>query len=73
MPKIDAEVFSVTVIQVLLERLVELGVIDASDQRAIYLEAAEVLTQTGDKSYAETITYLKFIGYGADVDSDAEK
>jgi hypothetical protein len=66
MPKIDAEVFSVTVIQVLLERLVENGVITAVDQRAIYLEAAEVLTRSGDKGDSETITYLKYLAYGVD-------
>jgi hypothetical protein len=70
MPKIDAEVLSVTVIQVLLERLVENGVISAVDQRAIYLESAEVLTRAGDKGDAETITYLKYLAYGVDTGED---
>lgn len=70
MSKIDAEVFSITMIQVILERLVALDIITANDQRAMYLEAADVLTERGARRYAETINYLKFIGHGADADTD---
>ena len=70
MSKIDETMFSITMIQVMLERLVALGVITANDQRAMYLEAADVLTQRGARRYAETINYLKFIGHGADADTD---
>jgi len=70
MSKIDETMFSITMIQVMLERLVALGVITANDQRAMYLDAADVLTQRGARRYAETINYLKFIGHGTDADTD---
>ena len=70
MSKIDETMFSITMIQVMLERFVALGVITANDQRAMYLEAADVLTQRGARRYAETINYLKFIGNGTDADTD---
>lgn len=67
---IDEPLFSVTMIQIMLEKLVTLGVISADDQRAMYLEAAAVLEAADNKADADTITYLKFLAYGADASSD---
>ncbi len=67
---IDEQLFSVTLIQVILERLVANGVITGTDQRAIYLEAAEVIAKQNDRKDADTITYLKFLAYGSDAESD---
>lgn len=67
---IDEPLFSVTMMQILIEKLVALGVISADDQRAMYLEAAAVLEAADNKADADTITYLKFLAYGSDADSD---
>ena len=70
MAKIDEQLFCVTMIQVILEHLVRNGVITGDDQRAMYLEAAEVIAKQGDRRDADTITYLKYLAYGSDAESD---
>lgn len=72
MAKIDEQLFATTMIQVILEHLVRVGVITGNDQRAMYLEAAAVLTEADARRYADTINYMKYLAYGADVDGDDE-
>lgn len=69
MAKIDEQLFSTTMIQIILEHLVRVGVITGNDQRAMYLEAAAVIAKQNDRKDTDTITYLKFLAYGVDVDS----
>lgn len=68
-PNVDAELFSLTVIQVLIKRLVYLKIITAEDQQAIYLDAADAISQA-DKRALDTVNYCKFLAYAVDVESE---